>query len=80
VPAFPVLRLIGKSAYVTRPKLLDYSVDRKELVWRADEVFGWLKEGKLKVAVDTTFPLDQAAEGHMYLEAGKSKGKVLYTI
>merc|ERR1712232_401947 len=80
VPAFPVLRLIGKSAYVTRPKLLDYTTNRAELVERADEIFGWLKDGKLKVSVDTTFPLDQAAEGHLYLEAGKSKGKVLYEI
>lgn len=80
VPAFPVLRLIAKSAYVTRPKLLDYTVDRAELVWRANEVFGWLSEGKLKVSVDTVFPLEQAAEGHKYLEAGKSKGKVLYSI
>jgi len=80
VPAFPVLRLIGKSAYVTRPKLLDYTVDRAELVSRADEIFGWLKEGKLNVSVDCAFPLDQAAEGHLYLEAGKSKGKVLYKI
>lgn len=80
VPAFPVLRLIGKSAYVTRPKLLDYTVTREELVWRAGEVFGWLKDGKLSVTVDTTFPLEQAAEGHLYLEAGKSKGKVLYEI
>lgn len=80
VPAFPVLRLIGKSAYVTRPKLLDYTVDREELLWRSGEVFSWLAEGKLKVSVDTTFPLDEAAEGHKYLEAGKSKGKVLYKI
>ena len=80
VPAFPVLRLIGKSAYVTRPKLLDYITTREELVTRADEIFGWLKDGKLKVTVDTTFPLDEAAEGHLYLEAGKSKGKVLYSI
>lgn len=80
VPAFPVLRLIGKSAYVTRPKLLDYTVTREELVSRADDIFGWLKDGKLKVAVDTAFPLEQASEGHMYLEAGKSKGKVLYSI
>eukprot|EP00571_Detonula_confervacea_P007237 CAMPEP_0172329932 /NCGR_PEP_ID=MMETSP1058-20130122/61134_1 /TAXON_ID=83371 /ORGANISM="Detonula confervacea, Strain CCMP 353" /LENGTH=376 /DNA_ID=CAMNT_0013047127 /DNA_START=667 /DNA_END=1797 /DNA_ORIENTATION=- len=80
VPAFPVLRLIAKSAYVTRPKLLDYTVDRAELVSRADEIFGWLKEGKLNVSVDCAFPLEEAAEGHMYLEAGKSKGKVLYQI
>lgn len=80
VPAFPVLRLINKSAYVTRPKLLDYTVDRDELVWRSSEVFGWLKDGKLSVSVDKVFPLEQAAEGHIYLEAGKSKGKVLYEI
>jgi NADPH:quinone reductase len=80
VPAFPVLRLIGKSAYVTRPKLLDYTVDRQELVWRANEVFDWLAQGKLKVSVDAVFPLEQAAEGHKYLEAGKSKGKVLYSV
>lgn len=80
VPAFPVLRLIGKSAYVTRPKLLDYVTTRDELVWRAGEIFGWLQNGDLSVSVDTTFPLDEAAEGHLYLEAGKSKGKVLYEI
>jgi len=80
VPAFPVLRLIGKSAFVTRPKLLDYTVDREELLWRSGEVFGWLADGSLNVSVDTSFPLEQAAEGHEYLEAGKSKGKVLYKI
>eukprot|EP00541_Cyclophora_tenuis_P016744 CAMPEP_0116566762 /NCGR_PEP_ID=MMETSP0397-20121206/14631_1 /TAXON_ID=216820 /ORGANISM="Cyclophora tenuis, Strain ECT3854" /LENGTH=335 /DNA_ID=CAMNT_0004093677 /DNA_START=75 /DNA_END=1082 /DNA_ORIENTATION=- len=80
VPAFPVLRLIGKSAYVTRPKLLDYITNREELVWRANEIFGWLSNGELSVSVDTTFPLDSAADGHLYLEAGRSKGKVLYEI
>mmetsp|Transcript_14523 Transcript_14523/g.16633 ORF Transcript_14523/g.16633 Transcript_14523/m.16633 type:complete len:189 (+) Transcript_14523:600-1166(+) len=80
VPAFPVLRLIGKSAYVTRPKLLDYVGTREELLWRAEEIFGWLKDGKLNVSVDTAFPLDEAADGHKYLEAGRSKGKVLLKI
>ena len=32
------------------------------------------------VSVDTSFPLDQAAEGHKYLESGASTGKVLYRI
>merc|ERR1711862_236354 len=80
VPAFPVLRLIGKSAYVTRPKLLDYTTNRAELLERANDIFTWLKDGKLNVSIDATFPLDQASEGHLYLEAGKSKGKVLLTI
>jgi NADPH2:quinone reductase len=80
VPAFPVLRLIAKSAYTTRPKLLDYTTNRAKLVSRADEIFGWLQEGKLKVSVDTSFPLEQAAGGHMYLKAGRSKENVLYKI
>merc|ERR1719460_1905913 len=52
VPPFPVLRLIKKSAFVTRPKLLDYVADRKELLARSEEVFGWLKSGELSVSID----------------------------
>jgi len=80
VPPFPVLRLINKSAFVTRPKLLDYTGERPELLRRAADVFGWLKTGDLKVSVDKVFPLHQVVEGHEYLEAGKSRGKVLYKI
>mmetsp|Transcript_47933 Transcript_47933/g.70986 ORF Transcript_47933/g.70986 Transcript_47933/m.70986 type:complete len:348 (+) Transcript_47933:114-1157(+) len=80
VPAFPVLRLIGKSAFVTRPKLGDYIASREELRERVSEIFKWLKEGKLDVSVDLIFPLDQVVDGHMYLEAGKSKGKLMYRI
>jgi len=80
VPAFPVLRLIGKSAFVCRPKLLDYTRTRAELDYRADDIMKWLGSGELKVSVDKTFPLDDAPAAHKYLEAGKSKGKVLYEI
>jgi len=65
---------------VTRPKLLDYTVDRAELDRRAGDIFGWLLSGELKVGIDRTFPLEKAADGHIYLEAGKSTGKVLYSI
>ena len=78
VPPFPVLRLIGKSAFVTRPKLLDYTVDRKELLMRSNEIFGWLGSGELNVSIDKYFDLDNAPEGHKYLESGASKGKVLF--
>mmetsp|Transcript_25689 Transcript_25689/g.64824 ORF Transcript_25689/g.64824 Transcript_25689/m.64824 type:complete len:362 (-) Transcript_25689:171-1256(-) len=80
VPAFPPLKLIGKSAFLTRPKLNDYTVTREELLERANDIFGWLQDGRLKVTVDRAFKLDDVQEGHRYLEAGKSKGKVLYKI
>jgi hypothetical protein len=168
VPAFPPLRLINKSGFLTRPKLNDYTVTREELLQRANDIYGWIHSGDLKVAVrilgpsflsffvtfyftttsasrtsmrqkisrnrgfhmsepclkqsfeasrsarhqtfsrpsrvtvpyrllnpikhiltfsfllppqvDRCFPLEQAVEGHDYLEAGKSRGKVLYEI
>jgi NADPH2:quinone reductase len=80
VPAYPPLRHIAKSSFMCRPKLLDYTRTREELVGRSNEIMGWLQSGQLKVSVDTSFPLEEAAEGHKYLESGASTGKVLYKI
>jgi NADPH:quinone reductase len=78
-PVEPVspLRLIGKSSFVTRPKLLDYTRNREELSMRADETFQWVAEGTLDVSVDRIFPLTEAKEAHDYIEAGKTTGKLL---
>eukprot|EP00622_Pseudochattonella_farcimen_P001855 FR736659.1.p1 GENE.FR736659.1~~FR736659.1.p1 ORF type:complete len:124 (+),score=17.25 FR736659.1:87-458(+) len=78
VPPVNPLKLIGKSNFITRPKLLDYTATREELLWRSGEVFGWVNEGKLNVSIDKVFSLAEAGDGHDYLEAGKSTGKVLY--
>ena len=80
VPAFPVLKLLPQSAYMTRPKLNDYVATREELLERANEVFGWVQDGKLKIAVDKVFGLEEVAAGHEYLENGSSKGKILYKL
>ena len=80
VPAFPPIRLIKKSAFMTRPKLLDYVATREELNWRTGEIFGWLQSGELNVTIDKVFDLKDAVEGHKYLESGASKGKVLYKV
>lgn len=39
-----------------------------------------LKTGALKPAIDKTFPLDQAAEAHRYLDSGRHNGKVILTV
>ena len=80
VPPFSLLKLTPKSAFCTRPKLADYVATKEELQKRCTDVFGWLKEGKIQIRVDQIFSLDQAAEGHLYLESGQSKGKILYRI
>jgi hypothetical protein len=34
----------------SRPKLLDYTVDRKEMLYRSGDIFNWLANGSLKVS------------------------------
>jgi len=65
------------SLFLTRPTLAHYILTRPELVARAGEVLGWIKNGKLKLRIDREVPLAQAAEAHRLLEGRKTTGKVL---
>ncbi|MGZ3665891.1 MAG: quinone oxidoreductase family protein, partial [Ktedonobacterales bacterium] len=65
------------SLFLTRPTLAHYILTREELLWRTDDLFNWIDAGQLKVTIDKTFPLADAAEAHRYLEARMTKGKVL---
>jgi NADPH2:quinone reductase len=65
------------SLYLTRPSLGPYIATRKELLQRADDIFGWVLAEKLNIHIDQTFPLAQAADAHRYMEERKTKGKVL---
>jgi NADPH:quinone reductase len=65
------------SLFLTRPSLGHYMANRDELLERANELFSSMLNGKLRVRIDETFPLAQAAVAHRYLEARQTKGKVL---
>jgi len=65
------------SLFLTRPSLNVYIATREELQQRAGELFGWLREGKLKLRMEFEFPLKDAAEAHRALEGRKTTGKVL---
>jgi NADPH2:quinone reductase len=65
------------SLFVTRPVLGHYTFTRDELLWRSGDLFRWFLDGKLRLCIDRTFPLQEAAETHRYLEARLTKGKVL---
>jgi NADPH2:quinone reductase len=78
VPPFDLNVLNGKgSLYVTRPSLGHYVGTRDELEWRANDVLGWIAEGKLKIRIERTYPLKDAAEAHRALEGRQTTGKVL---
>lgn len=65
------------SLFVTRPSLNHHIITRADLVARASEVLGWIAKGSLKLRVEHTFPLAEAADAHRALEGRKTTGKVL---
>ena len=78
VPPFDLIQLSARgSLYVTRPTLKDYTATREELVRRASDVLGWVADGSLKLRLEHSYPLADAAQAHRDLEARKTTGKVL---
>jgi NADPH:quinone reductase len=78
VPPFDPTLLNGKgSLFLTRPTLWHYIATRAELEWRAGDVLGWVASGELKLRTEHTYPLAEAAQAQIDLEARKTTGKVL---
>ena len=78
VPPFDPIQLSTKgSLFFTRPTLWHYIATRSELEWRAGEVFSWVASGKLKLTTEHTYPLANAAQAQIDLEARKTTGKIL---
>jgi NADPH2:quinone reductase len=65
------------SIYLTRPTLFHYVAERADLLARSADVFGWIRDGKLKLTIFREMPLSDAAEAHRMLEARATAGKVL---
>ncbi|MBV8170629.1 MAG: quinone oxidoreductase [Candidatus Eremiobacteraeota bacterium] len=76
-PAIEPLRLVNRSLYLTRPKLLDYITTTEELRERAADVFGMVERGELHVRIAHVYPLRDAAQAQRDLEGRKTTGKIL---
>lgn len=78
VAPFDPIQLSGKgSLYVTRPTLWHYVATRQELEWRAAKVLDWVATGELKLRMEHIYPLEQATQAQIDLEARKTTGKIL---
>ena len=81
VPPFDPIILNAKgSLFLTRPGLPSHLLTRDELLWRAGDVLGWIDAGKLKLRIDSTYPLAEAAAAHRALEGRHTTGKLLLTV
>ena len=75
--------LNGKgSLFLTRPSLAHHLLTREELLWRAGDLLHWLDNskpgsGKLKLRIERSYPLAEAAAAHRDLEGRRTAGKLL---
>jgi NADPH2:quinone reductase len=79
-PISPLLLLQKGSLFLTRPTLNNYIATKAELEQSANDLFGMIESGKVKVEVNQRFPLKDAAEAHRALEGRKTSGSTVLTI
>jgi NADPH:quinone reductase len=65
------------SLYVQRPTIATYTRTPELLRQRATEFFALVKQGKLHVRIGARYPLAEARQAHLDLEARKTTGKIL---
>jgi NADPH2:quinone reductase len=68
------------SLYVTRPTLNTYGAKREHLLAMAQELFEVVAAGAVKITVNQTYPLKDAARAHADLTARKNTGSTVMLV
>lgn len=76
-PIDPGILAAKGSLFLTRPSLAHYTLERAELLERAGDLFNWTAAGKLKLRIEKTLPMAEAAKAHRELEGRQTTGKII---
>jgi NADPH2:quinone reductase len=76
VPPFELTQLRG-TLFITRPSITLYTATRKDLTENAAELFEMVTSGRIKINVNQTYALKDAAEAHRALEARATTGSIV---
>jgi NADPH2:quinone reductase len=68
------------SLYVTRPTLFMHIATREGTQEMADDLFEAVTSGKVKIRIDQTYKLEDAAQAHRDLEARKTTGSTVFSL
>jgi NADPH:quinone reductase len=81
-PADPIVpnALMQKSINLSGGSLVHFAANGPDVQMRSAAVFTGIREGWLKLKVDTVLPLADAAQAHRLLEGRKSAGKIVLKI
>ena len=78
VPPLDLLQLSQKgSLFVTRPTIVHYTAKRADLEALGAELFDVVASGKVRIEVNQTYALKDAAQAHRDLEARKTTGSTI---
>ena len=78
VPPFDLGELAARgSLFITRPSLMAYTADRKDLLDHAQDLFAVVQSGAVRIEVNQTYPLAEAARAHQDLESRKTTGSTI---
>ena len=81
VPPFDTATLAGKgSLFLTRPTLMTYTASREDLVESATALIDVVQNGAVKIEINQTYPLADAAQAHSDLESRKTTGSTVFTV
>jgi NADPH:quinone reductase len=76
-PVDPVALSAHGSIFLTRPMLFDYTATRPELLETANDLFDVVSSGAVKIEVNQTYALKDAAQAHIDLVARKTTGSTV---
>ena len=65
------------SLFLTRPTLFTYIAKRSDLLATAQELFDVVTSGKVKIEVNQTYALKDAAQAHIDLESRRTTGSTI---
>jgi NADPH2:quinone reductase len=65
------------SLFMTRPSLASYTASRADLLATANDLIDVVSKGIVKIAVNQTYPLKDAAQAHRDLEGRKTTGSTV---
>lgn len=81
IPPFdPQLLAMKGSLYLTRPALADYIADPAEKAALADEVFGHVAAGRIRIEINQRYALQDAVQAHHDLESRKTTGSSIFVV
>jgi len=76
-PVNPAILAMKGSLFLTRPTLVTYTAKREDLLAAAEELFGVVASGAVRVTINHRYPLAEAAAAHRALEQRGTTGSIV---